>query len=146
MGASYGGHCSREILMLLLLVLLGLELLLVLNLRGQELLSCHLLLLRHGGGCTCLLPKGLHDWPRHTDASGRCCRGGCLALLKSKQTALIEIELLSRDVHIPVNYAHVEALKFVDVVQGDAAHRCYVLVRVIDVIVHLAYDQHCRQY
>ena len=143
MGASYGGHCSGEILMLLLLCL---ELLLVLDLRGQELLSCHLLLLWYRGGRGCRLSKGLHDWPRHTDKSRRCLRGGCLALLKSKQTALIEIELVPRDVHIPVNYAHVEALQLVDVVQGDSAYRCYVLVRVVDVIVHLAHDKHCRQY
>ena len=129
-----------------MLLLLGLELLLVLDLCGQELLSCHLLLLWHRGGCGCRLSKGLHDWSRHTDKSRRCCRGGCLALLKSKQTALIEIELVPRDVHIPVNYAHVEALQLIDVVQSDSTYRCYVLVRVVDVIVHLAHDKHCRQY
>ena len=65
--------------------------------------------------------------------------------MKSKQTALIEIELVSRDVHIPVNYAHVEALQLVDVVERDAAYRRDVLVRIVDVIEHFTGDQDSRE-
>lgn len=57
-------------LLLMLLLLLCLELLLVLDLRSQELLSCHLLLLWYRGGRGSRLSKVLHDWPSHTDKSG----------------------------------------------------------------------------
>ena len=57
----------------------------------------------------------------------------------------VKIKLHTRDVQVPINDAHVEALELVDVVEGDAADGGDVLVRVIDVIVHLAGHKHCRQ-
>jgi len=66
-------------------------------------------------------------------------------MLVARETTLIECKILKRDEKVPVDHRHKEALELVDVLQGHAAHRRYVLVRVVSVVVHLRGHEHCRE-
>ena len=84
------------------------------------------------------------NW-RHYRATGVGGRHRLAGLLQDDKPFLVEVEFLGGDVHVPVDHGDVEALKLVDVGEGDAADLGNELVRVKDVVKHFRRDQNCRQ-
>ena len=62
-------------------------------------------------------------------------------MLEDLKSALIEIELLSRNVKIPIDHLHEKSLQLIDVGEGHTADLGDELVRVVSVIEHLGRDQ-----
>ena len=52
------------------------------------------------------------------------------------EALLVQVELLGRDIDLPINEVHEEALELIDVFEGNTAHLSNVLVCVISVVEH----------